>query len=73
MPRKLRVQYPGAMYQVMRRGDCREDIFLNVVDRGDFLKTLAEAAGFEHRIRSALMANPPLPGGPGSNSSQGAM
>jgi putative transposase len=43
MPRKLRVEYHGAMYHVMSRGDQREDIFLNDVDRHDFLKTLAEA------------------------------
>jgi len=43
MPRKLRVQYPGALYHVMSRGDRREDIFLDDVDRQDFLKTLAEA------------------------------
>lgn len=43
MPRKLRVQYPGAMYHIMSRGDRREDIFLDDVDRQDFLKTLAEA------------------------------
>ena len=43
MPRKLRVEYPGAMYHVMSRGDRREDIFLNDVDRQDFIKTLAEA------------------------------
>jgi len=29
MPRKLRVQYPGAIYHVMSRGDRREDIFQN--------------------------------------------
>ncbi len=29
MPRKMRVQYPGAMYHVMSRGDQRDDIFLN--------------------------------------------
>ena len=33
----------GAMYHVMSRGDRREDIFLDGVDRQDFLKTLAEA------------------------------
>ena len=33
MPRKMRVQYPGAMYHVMSRGDQRDDIFLNEVDR----------------------------------------
>ncbi len=27
MPRKLRVEYPGAMYHVMSRGDQRDDIF----------------------------------------------
>jgi hypothetical protein len=32
MPRTLRVQYPGAIYHVMDRGDRQEDIFLNGVD-----------------------------------------
>ncbi len=27
MPRKLRVQYPGAIYHVMNRGDRRDAIF----------------------------------------------
>ena len=43
MPRTMRVEYPGAIYHVMDRGDRREDIFVNDVDRQDFLKTLAEA------------------------------
>ena len=43
MPRKMRVEYPGAIYHVMSRGDRREDIYLDDVDRHDFLKTLAEA------------------------------
>jgi hypothetical protein len=43
MPRQLRIQYPGAIYHVLSRGDRREDIFLDDVDRQDFLKTLAEA------------------------------
>src|SRR3974390_2452173 len=43
MPRKLRLEYPGAMYHVMSRGDQRDDIFLDDVDRHDFIKTLAEA------------------------------
>jgi hypothetical protein len=42
MPRKLRVEYPGAVYHVMSRGDQRDDIFLCDVDRHDFIKTLAE-------------------------------
>jgi len=50
MPRQLRVEYPGAVYHVMSRGDRREDIFHDDVDRQDFIKTLAEACqktGFE--------------------------
>ena len=43
MPRAMRVEYPGASYHVMDRGGRREDIFVDDVDRQDFLKTLAEA------------------------------
>ena len=43
MPRKIRVEYPGAIYHVLSRGDRREDIFYDDVDRQDFLKTLGEA------------------------------
>jgi REP element-mobilizing transposase RayT len=43
MPRKPRVQYPGAIYHVVSRGDRREAIFVNDVDRHDFLRTLAQA------------------------------
>ncbi len=43
MPSKLRVEYPGAMYHVMSRGNRRQDIYMDDVDRQDFLKTLAEA------------------------------
>jgi putative transposase len=38
MPRKLRIQYAGAMYHVMSRGDRREEIFLDDIDRQDFIK-----------------------------------
>ena len=50
MPRQLRVEFPGAIYHVLSRGDRREDIFLDDVDWQDFPKTLAEASqktGFE--------------------------
>ena len=43
MPRKLRVEYAGAIYHVLSRGDRREAIFIDDVDRQDFVKTLAEA------------------------------
>jgi putative transposase len=42
MPRKLRVEYEGAIYHVMNRGDRREAIFLGEEDREQFLKTLGE-------------------------------
>jgi len=37
MGRKLRVRYPGALYHVMNRGDRRESIFHDDVDRRRFL------------------------------------
>jgi putative transposase len=43
MSRKLRVQYPGAIYHVMNRGDRREPIFREDRDQPLFLATLAEA------------------------------
>ena len=45
MARKLRVEYPGAIYHVMNRGDRREPIFRDDKDRQGFLDTLAEASG----------------------------
>ena len=43
MARKLRIQYPGAIYHVMNRGDRQEPIFEDDADRERFLETLAEA------------------------------
>ena len=45
MPRKLRIEYPGAIYHVMNRGDRREDIFRDDDDRNHFLQSLGEACG----------------------------
>jgi hypothetical protein len=45
MARKLRIEYPGAIYHVLNRGDRREDIFRDDQDREWFLATLAEACG----------------------------
>jgi len=42
MARKLRVEYPGAIYHVMNRGDRREPIFKDDADRERFLATLGE-------------------------------
>ena len=45
MARKLRVEYPGAVYHVMNRGDRREPIFRDDEDRQRLLDTLAQACG----------------------------
>jgi REP element-mobilizing transposase RayT len=41
----MRVEYPGAIYHVMSRGDRGKDIYVDDVDRQDFIKTLAETCG----------------------------
>jgi putative transposase len=43
MPRQRRIEYEGAIYHVLSRGNRQKAIFLNNVDRHDFLKTLGEA------------------------------
>src|SRR5438445_13107251 len=43
MARKLRLQFAGAIYHVMNRGDRREAIFEDDLDRRLFMETLAEA------------------------------
>lgn len=43
MPRKLRLEYEGAIYHVMNRGDRREPIFQDDHDRRMLLETLGEA------------------------------
>ncbi len=42
MARKLRVEYPGAIYHLLNRGDRRERIFEDDADRHLFLKTLGQ-------------------------------
>jgi putative transposase len=45
MPRKLRMEYAGAIYHVMNRGNRRENIFRDELDRKRFLAALGEACG----------------------------
>ena len=42
MARKARVEFEGAVYHVLDRGDRREPIFKDDTDRCRFLETLAE-------------------------------
>ena len=43
MARKLRVEYPGAIYHLRKRGERGESIFKDDEDRQRFLGTLGEA------------------------------
>jgi hypothetical protein len=43
MRRPPRIQYAGARYHVMSRGDRREAIFYDDADRVEFLRTLGQA------------------------------
>ncbi len=45
MARSIRIEYPGAFYHVMARGNRRENIFFDDADRRFFLKALGEACG----------------------------
>ena len=45
MARQLRIEYAGAIYHVMSRGDRREAIFRDDEDRRRFLTTLGEVCG----------------------------
>ena len=55
MARRPRLEYAGAVYHVMDRGDRGEDIFLDPEDHHRFLLTLGQAcerAGWRiHRLR----------------------
>src|SRR6476659_5540706 len=59
MPRPLRIEYSGAIYHVMNRGDRRQQIFRDLHDRVRFLNTLTEACGkTEWQIHAyCLMSN----------------
>ena len=50
-PRPLRIQYAGARYHVMSRGNRREAIFYDDADRVAFLRTLGRACLKSDRLR----------------------
>ena len=59
MARQWRIEYPGAIYHVMSRGNDRQDIFLSDDDRQLFLSLLGEFSGlFDIEIYAyVLMGN----------------
>jgi len=51
MARQVRIEFPGAIYHVMARGDRRELIVRDDEDRQTFVRTLGEGcerAGFRY-------------------------
>jgi antitoxin component HigA of HigAB toxin-antitoxin module len=42
MARRLRIEFPGAVYHVTARGNARQDIFLDDDDRALFLGVLEQ-------------------------------
>lgn len=59
MPRRLRIEYPGAIYHVMARGNARQDIVQDDDDRTRLRDDLARATGcFEWELVAyVLMSN----------------
>lgn len=59
MARKLRIEFPGAIYHVINRGNYRRDLFVSPAEAQAFLATLREAAArLRWRVHAyALMRN----------------
>ena len=57
MARKLRVQYPDAIYHVINRGDRREPLFRNDADRLRFLVTLGRSSRQDGLARPRLVSH----------------
>jgi REP element-mobilizing transposase RayT len=53
MPRRVRIEYPGAVYHVLNRGNYRRDIFSAEGSKKSFEQTLFQAC---HKYDWALHA-----------------
>ena len=53
MTRPVRIEYPGAIYHLMSRGDRREPIFRDDEDRRAFLRTLDDEGKGLSIVRTA--------------------
>jgi hypothetical protein len=51
MARKLRVEYPGAVYHVLNRGDRRELILRDNAERQRIVETLKNLKGSRMALR----------------------
>jgi REP element-mobilizing transposase RayT len=59
MARKMRIHYPGAVYHVILRGNARQEIFFDELDRSRFFLLMQEGVErFGHRVMAfCLMTN----------------
>jgi hypothetical protein len=57
MPRAMRVEYPGAIYHVMDRGDRREDIF--IIGRAKGAKDVLHRSGRGEHQHKPVPADEP--------------
>jgi len=58
MARSLRIEYPGAFYHIMARGNCRQAIFLDEHDRSNFVTTLGKACAMTGwRVHAWVLLN----------------
>ena len=58
MARPLRVEYPGAFYHVINRGNAGEDIFKSLRDREKFIEYVEAASSrFSIRIHTYCLMN----------------
>ena len=44
MASPLRIEFPGALYHITSKGDCREDIFISDEDRSLFIEVYSRTA-----------------------------
>ncbi|MEK7684189.1 MAG: transposase [Verrucomicrobiota bacterium] len=57
MARKIRIQYPGAIYHLINRSDRREAVFKDDADRCRFLETLTQTCAKTAIHAYCLMGN----------------
>jgi len=54
MPRSIRIEFAGAIYHVMVRGNRRENIFMDDEYRRTFLRSLAEVKPLHQRVQNMV-------------------
>lgn len=57
MPRPLRIEYAGAIYHVMNRGDRGEPIFRDEIDRRRFLKVRRDVVKTDWQVHALCLMN----------------